>query len=1088
MGKNTTRILLTLAILCGISALQAQVPAVPPRTELDSPFGKADTKKFLTPPKVYHPETWFHYIGGNVSKEGITADLEAIAAAGITGIQLFHGQFGGPWPGVEPQIACLSESWDDAVHHTAKECQRLGLRFTMLVCPGWALAGGPWIEPANAMRHLTWSRTDITGGKPVVWKLPRPQPSEEEWRDYRDVAVLAFPTPQDDTGSPLMPASVRSNRNDLPWKELITGTPGAVVHLAPAREGQPNWVEVTFPEATKLRTIEFSSINGFNTIMCYEPGISVNIEAVMPDGSTRKIRSLQIPQSNWQDESPISLACSDIDGVNTYRISINNRHTMGIGRLRLSSAAVKDNWEAEAGWTLRSLIRGQHPEQAKEAFIDPARIIDLSDAMDTKGNLSWNAPEGNWTILRIGHVNTGMKNGPAPAEGTGWECDKFSSEGADAQFAGYIGRLIGPNGPLYGGMLDGMLMDSWECKTQTWTANMEQEFEQLAGYPLRQWLPAIFGYVVKDHETTTRFLRDWRATISSLATEKFFGGMAHNAHANGLTLAFETAFGDILPGDILEYYKYADVPMCEFWRHPSDTFVGSINFKPIKPTASAARLYGKPRVAAESFTSFQLTWDEHLSRMREVANQNAIEGVTHNVLHTYTHNPRTDFLPPGTSFGSNIGTPFLRGQTWWKHMPEFTTYLARCSYLLERGKPVSDVLWYLGDEFDHKPDQRFPFPEGFKYDYCNHDILLNRLSVRDGMIVTPEGITYRLLWLPDIPRLMPETLEKLYDLVRQGAVIVGNAPTGLATLNESGNAQKRFDKAVKNIWGKASPGIRKVGKGTVISGTPLSEALETLGLQPDVTGMGARWLHRHIEGADWYYICAPTGTGFSGTLDFRNTGQAEIWDPVTGSVTPAVAIHNGERTEVTLRLPQAGSCFVVFRKDFDITVPSATACKPTQSLLLNTPWTINFPEGWGIPETLVVNELKPWKELAANDEGKAFSGTATYTTTFDIGTKQAGCKYHLDLGRVDMIAAVSVNGRKLRTLWTAPYELDITEAVNEGCNELKVEVTGTWYNRLVYDAGQSEERRLTWTISGPPANATLQETGLMGPVMLSICE
>ena len=166
--------------------------------------------------------------------------------------------------------------------------------------------------------------------------------------------------------------------------------------------------------------------------------------------------------------------------------------------------------------------------------------------------------------------------------------------------------------------------------------------------------------------------------------------------------------------------------------------------------------------------------------MREVANQNAIEGVTHNVLHTYTHNPRTDFLPPGTSFGSNIGTPFLRGQTWWKHMPEFTTYLARCSYLLERGKPVSDVLWYLGDEFDHKPDQRFPFPEGFKYDYCNHDILLNRLSVRDGMIVTPEGITYRLLWLPDIPRLMPETLEKLYDLVRQGAVIVGNAPTAVS--------------------------------------------------------------------------------------------------------------------------------------------------------------------------------------------------------------------------------------------------------------------------------------------------------------------
>ena len=186
--------------------------------------------------------------------------------------------------------------------------------------------------------------------------------------------------------------------------------------------------------------------------------------------------------------------------------------------------------------------------------------------------------------------------------------------------------------------------------------------------------------------------------------------------------------------------------MCEFWQPFSEGYVGSLNFKPIKPTASAARMYGKPRVSAEAFTSFSLTWDEHWEMLKEVANINWVEGVSHLVFHTYTHNPRTDFLPPGTSFGSGIGTPFLRGQTWWKHVPEFTTYLARCNYMLERGKPVSDVLWYLGDEINHKPDQEVAFPAGYKYDYCNPDVLLNRLSVQDGLLTTPEGHKNNLLF------------------------------------------------------------------------------------------------------------------------------------------------------------------------------------------------------------------------------------------------------------------------------------------------------------------------------------------------------
>ena len=1078
----------TASLLSAILPLSAQVPIVPPAEELNRPFGSHDVAHFLSPPKVYAPETWFHYIGGNVAAEGIKADLEAIAEAGFSGIQLFHGQFGGAWPGVEEQITCLSPMWDDAVRYTAEECRRLMLRFTMQNCPGWAMAGGPWIQPENAMRHLVWSRTDVAGGSTINDLLPLPQPSDEPWRDYTDITVLAFPTPLDDTGEALKPSSVRSN-SSLAWEDCLSGELKEPLKFAPAVGGNPYWLEVTFPTPVKVRTLEFPSVRSLNHGQCYEPGVSLRMQAVLSDGSLREVLRTELPQSSWQDDYPVSLACPEMENVKTYRIEIVNKYDMSLHSLRLFSAARKNSWESEAGWTLRSLERtASHPAQSKAAYIDPSRIIDITDRMDKEGKLDWKAPSGKWTVLRIGHVNTGMRNAPAPPEGTGWESNKLSTTGSSAHFDGYIGRLA--DGPLDGGLLNGMLLDSWECKTQTWTPGLEQEFGQMAGYPLRKWLPAVFGYVVADQESTGRFLLDWRKTIGQLFSEKFYGNMARLAKEKGLSITYETAAGDIFPADILEYFKHADVPMCEFWQPFSDGYVGSLNFKPVKPTTSAARIYGKPRVAAEAFTSFELTWDERLEMLKEVANVNSIEGVTHLVFHTYTHNPRIDFLPPGTSFGSGIGTPFLRGQTWWKYMPEFTAYLSRCSYMLERGKPVSDILWYLGDEMNHKPDQNAPFPAGFKYDYCNPDVLLNRLTVKDGNLITPEGITYRVLWIPDAPRMLPETLEKIALLANEGAVIIADAPQGLATLSGGKDAQKRFDKAVASIWGKNTgkqAAISNVGKGRVISGMALQEALDSEQMQPDVTG-DALWMHRRTDGADWYFVCAPKGGGFKGTLDFRCVGQVECWNPVTGRSVALESQRNEDRTTVSLELPRAGSCFIVFRRDGG-TMATAAAVKPSgqsTSIPLAQPWRLAFPTGWGAPESVTIPELKAWKELDTSPEGKAFSGTVTYTTSFDVDAVKPEAHFTLDLGKVEMIADVSVNGKKAGIVWASPYSIDITSLVRPGKNELSIEVTGTWFNRLVYDASLPEADRKTWTINGPPKDSPLRNSGLLGPVAVLV--
>ncbi|MDR3268862.1 MAG: hypothetical protein LBT83_07335 [Tannerella sp.] len=1057
-----------------------QAPAVPSVSELQTPFGKSDQKNFQSPPKVYHPETWFHFIGGNVAQAGITADLEAIAGAGLSGIQLFHGQFGGEWPGVTPQITCLSPSWDEAVKFTAEECRRLGLRFTMQNCPGWAMSGGPWIEPSNAMRHLVWSRTDVKGGSVVNTDLPVPQPNQEDWRDYKDITVLAFPTPLDDTGEPLLPQSIKSNI-DFPWKEYLTEGKDAG-HRIEQEEGRSHWVEVGFPTATPVRTVEFSAVANFSYDWCYHPGLTITVQAIMPDGSTKELLSADVPPGNWQDDHYFSLALSEAPEARTYRFSFTHEQNLQITHFRLYSAARKNNWESEAAWTLRGFVRaGEHPEQSPETFVPLSQIKDITASMDAEGHLNWQAPEGKWTILRVGHVNTGQKNGPAPKEGTGWECTKLSETGPNAHFAGYIGRLA--NGPLAGGLLNGMLTDSWECRTQTWTPEMEEVFKQRTGYALRQWIPAVFGYVVDDHETTARFLLDWKNTIGDLFSDHFFGRMAQLAHDNGLAVSFETAAGDVFPADIMKYFNYADIPMCEFWQPIAPSYVGSIHFKPIKPTASAARLYGKPRVAAEAFTSFVLTWDEHLSMLKEVANMNSVEGVTHLVFHTYTHNPRTDFLPPSTSFGAGIGTPFLREQTWWKHMPAFTDYLSRCSYLLERGRPVSDVLWYLGDEISHKPDQQAPFPAGFKYDYCNPDVLLNRLSVRDGNIVTPEGTEYKILWLNDNKRMLPETLEKLLTLVREGATLVGDAPEGLATRIDEANAQQRFDAAVKELWGEtpSQKGSRQAGKGRVMAGTTPDAALKELNIQPDVIAEDALWLHRRTKGADWYFVTAPLGGGFKGDVNFRNTGFAEIWDPVTGEITPAFNRLEGDRTVVSLDLPPSGACFVVFRHDRKgkekQDVSTQVAATPVSAA-----WTLSFPGGWGAPANLQTAALKAWKDLDLSPEGKAFSGTATYTTAFHLDEVKKDERLALDLGRVEMIAVVSINGQKLRTLWTPPYRLDITDAVRAGENTLSIDVTGTWFNRLVYDAGLPEAERKTWTIDRPGKDKELRESGLLGPV------
>ena len=986
-----------------------------------------DLTDFEKPSPAHRPETWFHLIGGNVSKAGLAADLDAVKAAGLGGIQLFHGQFGGPWPGVSPQIPCLSADWDDLIGFVGDGCAARGLSFKMQNCPGWSMSGGPWITPDKAMRNLTYSRMDVAGG---ASRMTLVQPNwqmesalSEKDLDYHDLFVLAFPTPQGD-------------RTDDPSDPPVSSVD---------RDGVLTQV-YDFGRSVTVRSFSLPSSRQLSHDWSYHPDVTVRLRAVAADGAKRLVAERRMTQGCWQNSAPVTFACEPAT-AQKWELELVHAHPIQLNRASFHSGARLDDWEGLAGWVLRSQTADAVPAGDPSGFVKFGEILDLTDKL-RDGVLDWTAPAGQWTILRIGHVNNGTRNGPAPKEATGWECNKLDRAGIDAHFAAYIGRLA--KGPLAGGKLKGFVVDSWECRRQTWTAGLDGIFRAARGYDLVRHLPSVFGWVIDSPTKTENFLLDWRRTLGELIEKNYYARMAELARENGMTAQYETAFGDVVPGDLMAFWKHCETPMCEFWFPRAEAGVGHDDFKPFRPCVSAAHVYGKPRVAAEAFTTMALKWDEDFTRLKATANHAFANGVTHLVFHTYTHNPRTDWKQPGSSFGHCIGTPFVRGQTWWRFMPEFTDWIARCEALLEAGQPANDILWFLGEELDHKPYEASPFPHGYKYDYVNRDALLTRITVKDGRFVTPEGVSWKVLWAPRMKHASAEVKAKLAELAAAGGRIV----YGVA------------EEAVRGLDPDVTIGPDAKGR-TLTDWRKGEEMVE--------------WLHRRDAADDWYFLAANNMDAYDGEVTFATTGEVTVLDPVTGENAAAEVVRRTDKT-TTLRVSFAPAecAFVRFEHKVAATASvQRTASSDERSLAGE--WTVSFPAGWGAPAELKLKSLKSWTELPISDEGRHFSGTASYRTTFSCA---AGERLQLDLGAVAMVAEVFVNGKKVRTLWAPPYRCDVSGFTKAGSNDLEVKVTSTWFNRLAYDSGLPEAERKTWTIAAPGKNAKLRPAGLMGPVTL----
>ncbi|MHB8520343.1 MAG: glycosyl hydrolase [Limisphaerales bacterium] len=586
-----------------------------------------------------------------------------------------------------------------------------------------------------------------------------------------------------------------------------------------------------------------------------------------------------------------------------------------------------DNIKVKASYSVGGVGPAAPTNLPPEMVIDQARLIELTPRMDQSGHLVWDVPAGNWTLLRFGHTSTGVENAPAPATGRGLECDKLSKEGIEANFAGMMGKLIADVGPAAGRTLVATHIDSWENGAQNWTARMREEFKQRRGYDPLPFFPALTGRVVGSLETSERFLWDLRQTVSDLVVENYAGRMQELAHQHGLRLSIE-AYGG--PCDDLPYAGRADEPMCEFW-------MGGGAFQTCKEMASAAHTYGKRILGAESFTAAdQEKWLEHPATIKALGDRAFCAGVNRFVFHRYAMQPWTQDYRPGMTMGP-WGLHYERTQTWWDWTPAWHEYLARCQFLLREGLFVADVC-YLQPEAAPQGSQSHN-PKGYDYDNCSAEVVLTRMTVKDGRLVLPDGMSYHLLVLPEVNTMTPTLLGRIKELVRAGATVVGPRPVKSPSLNDYPKCDVEVKQLADELWGDCdgkSVTEHRFGQGRVVWGVAPEKLLAQARVQPDFASRATlHSIHRVVGETDIYFVANPEPYDVETLGTFRVRGkQPEFWWPDTGRLERAAVFNEqDDRTSVLLRLGPSGSVFVVFRSGARPTDPITAVARDGKSIL-----------------------------------------------------------------------------------------------------------------------------------------------------------
>jgi len=1071
-----------------------------------SPCSGADSLEngFLNPPQEARPWVYFWWQNNLASKEGVTKDLEEIKAKGIAGVVLVSA--GGPAGPMPDGPDYMSPEWRELMKHTIKEAARLGIEISLSQCGGWN-SGGPWITEEMALQQVVSSELKLKGPQMFRGKLPQPPGNAKA---YRDIAVQAFRVTEATERShlPKVTVTASSSRDDMPLTGLTDGDMQVNTRRfwgskgLPTKE-HPEWIHFSLAEPASIQSVWFlprdmhgprdielqASLDGqkFNTIT----------KCTLNDWGEQLV---SFPATVVRDLRIV--ITSSHCNYNTQLLEIGLQLPLVAEQRHHAIKAARDSFDPTG--PLRKVA--EMPLNPTEAILKGRLqgVVDLTAKLAKDGTLTWDVPEGEWTIVRSGHTTTGHHVSFAPRGGGGLEKDWLSREAADFHFNHLTKILLEDSAEHVGKTITYFYDDSWEAGMPNWTPALLEEFKKYRGYDPLPYLPVLAGYTVESLEVSDRFLYDFRKTVADCLAENHYAYLAEKAHDRGMGIHSQAGgpcSGLLMTMDCLKNLGRCDVPMGEFW-HSGQMKEGNQQNKVGKQTASAAHIYGKRWIKGEAFTSIGPHWEESPRTLKATADLAFCEGFNRFTLQSYVSSRPEDGKPGYEYFA---GTHFNRNITWWEQMGAWTEFITRSQWMLSRGLFVADVCFYNGDWAPNYVEPKRVYPElgpGYDYDFCNAEVLLTRISVKDGRIVLPDGMSYRVLRLPDRDFMPLEVLQKIQELVRDGATVVGPKPVRDPGLKDYPNRDAKVAKLADEIWGGCE-GVNvkehRYGKGRVIWGTRLREVLAAEGIGPDFSYESGKqdsfvdFIHRQEGAAHIYYIANRLNREESFSGRFRVSSlQPELWDPVTGAMRDAVAFKQVKGvTEVPLNLAEHGSVFVVFRKKIDPDVQGvATSNQQASELLaeLGSKWRVTFDSKWGGPGTVEFSSLNDWTKSA--DEGvRYYSGTAVYEhPAFDLPAGldlKDGERILIALGDVREVAEVFVNGKAVGVAWTRPFQVDITEALKPTGNQLQIHVVNLWPNRLIYEDGLSKEQRLTHTNVGKFKKGMQPlSSGLLGPVRI----
>lgn len=878
--------------------------------------------EFINPPKSVRLHTWWHWMNGRISKEGITKDLESMHQQGIVQATILNVGLLNKIPNDIPEVKFGTPEWYSLFHWSLQEANRLGITLGIHNCDGWSVSGGPWIKPENSMKQYVWSSTIVKGGKSIKVKLPQP-PSRNNF--YRDAMIVAFPVNDAARLYQRSKPIIRFNSKDT--TAFDDGNPMSSVDLKSGDEitirfkQQQSVNKISlFPyfHNCEIRKSDRVNLTGSFTLSSSMNGKSYHKIRDFVFKGINKTISIEFPEVKAKFYKLECYNCPTVYSIGEIELLKENEQPSffpAISNLFEKTESISALDESQLDLTERNSIKG----------IDKNTIVDISRNVAPDGALEWKFPKGLWKIIRFGHTTTGRKNVPATFEGRGLECDKMDTTTLNLHFDSFSAKLIHEAGEFNGSTFKFLLIDSWEAYYQNWTKSFPEEFKNRRGYDMISWIPVLCGETVEDTELSEGFLHDFQQTIADLISENYYKHFAELCHRNKLEFHSEVIYGnngEYPFVDVIKTNNYVDLPMTEFWARPNNS--QQILYEP-KPRPNPYSIFpqfsafegNKQLIGSEAYTGFA-NYSESPYELKPFGDEMFCSGINQMILHSYVHQP-SDVKPLFTL--ERYGAHFNRNNPWWEFSQEWLTYQARVQSVLQKGEPVADIIFYIGDELPQTLSGSIinELPYGFRAYPCNFDMLKNKAKVVDGKLSFGGFQRYSILALPNRKNMDMATLKRLAELVKDGLILYGPKPDRMLSMQDIRDNNQEFNKLADQLWGESIENQiveNRYGKGKVIWGNPINEVLGELKIKPDFsTNQNDRnnlmYFHKKSGNEDIFFVFNQQNRQLSRELLFRIDDKTlEIWDAANAKImSPAIYTIEDGQTRIPITFKPYESLF-----------------------------------------------------------------------------------------------------------------------------------------------------------------------------------